>query len=98
MGVAQVVEADARNLAALHDAIEQLRDRFRVEESAACVAKYPVIGAVREEVALKPPAPAHEESTGVVVEFDGATAGACLHSELDWSATDVLERARDRQS
>lgn len=35
MGVSQVVEADAREIASLDDAIEELGDRFGVEEAAA---------------------------------------------------------------
>ena len=93
MGVAQVVEADARDIASLDDAIEQLRDRFGVEEAAVGVAEHPVVGAVREVVALKPATPADEEVACVVVEFDGASAGACLDAELDGLAADVLERA-----
>ena len=87
------MEADARNGAALDDPVEELRDRFGVEQPAACVAEHPVIGGVGEQVALKPPPPADEEVTGLVIEFNGATAGACLDAELDRAAADVLQRA-----
>jgi hypothetical protein len=39
-------------IASLHDAIEQLRHRFRIEEATTRVAEHPVIRAVREVVAL----------------------------------------------
>jgi hypothetical protein len=44
MGVAQVVEADPGYVGALHDAVEQLAERFRVEEPTPAVEEHPVIG------------------------------------------------------
>ena len=79
------------------DAIEELSDRLGVEEAAACVAEHPVVWAVREMLASKPAAPADEDVVFVVVEFDGASAGAGLDAELDGFAADVLDRAGDRQ-
>jgi hypothetical protein len=42
--VAQVVEPDAWQAAALHDAVEELAGRFGVEEPAGGVAEHPVGG------------------------------------------------------
>ena len=92
MGVSQVVEADAREIASLDDAIEELGDRFGVEEAAAGVAEHPVVGFVWERLSSQPAPPVDEDVSCVVVEFNGASAGACFDAELDGFAADVLQR------
>jgi hypothetical protein len=93
VGVPQVVESDARDVAALDDSIEELGDGFWVEEAAVRVAGHPVVGVLGEELVSKPATPAGEDVACVVIEFDGASAGSCLDAELDGFAADVLERA-----
>lgn len=56
-GVAEVVEPDPWQGAALHDALEELADRFGVEEAAGGVAEHPVVGPTRQPVALEPSSP-----------------------------------------
>ena len=94
----QIVESDTRDSTSLDDAIEELGDRFRVEEAAVRVAEHPVVGVLWEVLVSKPSTPAGEDVTCVVIEFDGASAGSCLDAELDGLAADILERARNRQS
>jgi hypothetical protein len=91
VGVAKVVESDALDVASLDDAIEELGDRFGVEEAAVRVAEHPVVGVLWEVLASKAATPVDEDVAGVVVELDGASAGACLDAELDGFAADVLE-------
>ena len=57
------------------------------------VAEHPVVGVVWEMLVSQPATPVDEDVAGVVVEFDGASAGAGLDAELDGFAADVLERA-----
>lgn len=69
MGVAEVVEANAREAGrARHDAIEDLGDGLGVEESTACVEEHPVVGAVGEPVAGEAVSPPSENGDGGVVE------------------------------
>lgn len=97
MGVAEVVEANAREAGrARHDAIEDLGDGLGVEESTACVEEHPVVGAVGEPVAGEAVSPPSENGDGGVVEVDAATTGTGLDVELDGSTGDVLQCPTDR--
>ena len=67
----QLVESDTRDSTSLDDSIEELGDRFRVEEAAVRVAEHPVVGVLWEVLVSKPSTPAGEDVTCVVIEFDG---------------------------
>ena len=89
----QIVESDTRESTSLDDSIEELGDRFRVEEAAVRVAERPVVGVVWEVLVSKPATPAGEDVACVAIELEAASAGSCLDAELYGLAADILERA-----
>ena len=74
MGVAQVVEPDPWQAAALRDAVEELADRFGVEEPAGGGAEQPVVGPTRQTIASELSSPPPEFVEGRAIEVD-AEAG-----------------------
>ena len=90
VGVAQVVEPDVRHIAAQHDAVEQLTQRFRVEEPSGAAAEHPIVGPVWETVKTQPVAPPVELGGCCGIDVDAIPAGAGLHVELDGSPGKAL--------
>ena len=93
VGVAQVVDLDAWQLAAADDAVEALADRFGVEEPAGGVAEHPVVGPARQPIASELSSPPSKLVQGGAVDLDASAAGARLGCELDGAAADVLQGA-----
>lgn len=93
VGVAQIMEPDAWQAAALDDAVEQLADRFGVEEPAGGVAEHPVVGPARQPVAFELSSPPSKFVEGGAVDLDASATGARLGCELDGAAADVLQGA-----
>lgn len=96
--MAQVVEPDPRELAALDGAVEELAERFGVQEPAGGVAEHPFVGPTRQPFACELSSPPSKLVECGAVDLDCSSAGSGLDAELDgrpptfWSVRDTDSR------